>query len=77
MRKLVITATMLCLFTIIAWAQATADNAATANTNNKENLLLILVMVTGVVVVAAVYIILRAITTLSNELRLQANKKKS
>jgi hypothetical protein len=74
--KSILLAVLLDIFlTVAAFAQ---NNAAPVSTgSDKASMLVILTMVTGVVVVAAVFIVLRAITTLSSELRKQAIRKKS
>lgn len=61
------------LLPLIAFAQNTGAGAASGS--DKANMLVILTLVTGVVVVAAVFIVLRAITTLSSELRKKAIRK--
>ncbi|QQS31280.1 MAG: hypothetical protein IPM47_10320 [Sphingobacteriales bacterium] len=61
------------LLPLIAFAQNTG--AGSASGSDKANMLVILTLVTGVVVVAAVFIVLRAITTLSSELRKKAIRK--
>lgn len=76
MKKLLIIPLFLCLFTLIVWAQNAAQTPAVATTGNNDNLLIVLIIVTGVVLVAAVYIILKAVTQLSQELRIHANKRK-
>ncbi|OWY21322.1 hypothetical protein C7N43_24145 [Sphingobacteriales bacterium UPWRP_1] len=76
MKKLLFTFMLLFLAVAAAWAQ-NATGAPTANAGNSENLLIVLIMVTGVVLVAAVYVILKAVSALSNEMRIHASKKKA
>ena len=76
MKKFLTTLLLLFLATCAAWAQNATDTPA-ATAGNSEHLLIVLIMVTGVVLVAAVYVILKAVTALSNEMRIHASKKKA
>ncbi|HRI29550.1 MAG TPA: hypothetical protein PK239_03105 [Chitinophagales bacterium] len=66
----ILTGILALFLTLPLLAQDAAQGAAT-----QENMLLLLTIVTGIVVIAAVYIVLKAVTTLSGELRKQANRK--
>lgn len=76
MKKLLVVHLLLFLAATAVWAQ-NATGAPEAGAGNSENLLIVLIMVTGVVLVAAVYVILKAVTALSNEMRIHASKKKA